>query len=268
MKKEEIKKLYKKKLIQFKKNNYLYLEKNNPKISDAEFDLLKKEILELEKKRDRLTAITNKSAQDIVDQSGGRVSIEQAQKNIDNASKQLTNKGYNKPLIISTGMANDAEIGEAVETATKFGTGELTLLHCVSGYPSPPDEYNLRTIADMKKRFGVNVGLSDHTLCNVTAISAVALGAVMIEKHVTLSREGGGPDDSFSLEEDGLLELCSSTKVAWQALGKVNYEETRQLFLNRVLQETLDDGTPAFYNSNILGRYYRKDYHDHEKNKG
>jgi pseudaminic acid synthase len=133
----------------------------------------------------------------------------------------------NKPLIISTGMANDAEISEAVETAMKFGTGELTLLHCVSGYPSPPDEYNLRTIADMKNRFGVNVGLSDHTLCNVTAISAVALGAVMIEKHVTLSRDGGGPDDSFSLEEDGLLELCSSTKVAWQALGKVNYERTK-----------------------------------------
>ena len=132
----------------------------------------------------------------------------------------------NKPLIISTGMANDAEIGEAVETATKFGTGELTLLHCVSGYPSPSDEYNLRTIADMKNRFGVNVGLSDHTLSNVTAISAVALGAVMVEKHVTLNRDGGGPDDSFSLEEDGLLELCSSTKVAWQALGKVNYEPT------------------------------------------
>ena len=132
----------------------------------------------------------------------------------------------NKPLIISTGMANDAEIGEAVETAMKFGTGELTLLHCVSGYPSPADEYNLRTIADMKNRFGVNVGLSDHTLSNVTAISAVALGAVMVEKHVTLNRDGGGPDDSFSLEEDGLLELCSSTKVAWQALGKVNYERT------------------------------------------
>ena len=132
----------------------------------------------------------------------------------------------NKPIIISTGMANDAEIGEAVETAMKFGSGELTLLHCVSGYPSPAGEYNLRTIADMKKRFGVHVGLSDHTLDNVTAISAVALGAVMVEKHVTLDRNGGGPDDSFSLEEDGLLELCSSTKTAWQSLGNVNYERT------------------------------------------
>ena len=132
----------------------------------------------------------------------------------------------NKPLIISTGMANDSEIGEAVDTALKFGSGELTLLHCVSGYPSPADEYNLRTIADMRQKFGVQVGLSDHTLNNVTAISAVALGAVMVEKHVTLDRNGGGPDDSFSLEEDGLRELCSSTKTAWQALGKVNYERT------------------------------------------
>ena len=123
-------------------------------------------------------------------------------------------------------MANDSEIGEAVDTALKFGSGELTLLHCISGYPSPADEYNLRTIADMRQKFGVQVGLSDHTLNNVTAISAVALGAVMVEKHVTLDRNGGGPDDSFSLEEDGLRELCSSTKTAWQALGKVNYERT------------------------------------------
>ena len=131
-----------------------------------------------------------------------------------------------KPLIISTGMANNTEISEAVEIAMKFGNGELTLLHCVSGYPSPPDEYNLRTLADMRNRFGVNVGLSDHTVSNVTAISAVALGAIMVEKHVTLDRNGGGPDDSFSLEEQGLAELCSSTKTAWQTLGKVNYERT------------------------------------------
>ena len=153
----------------------------------------------------------------------------------------------NKPLIISTGMANDSEIGEAVDTALKFGSGELTLLHCVSGYPSPAAEYNLRTLADMKNRFGVHVGLSDHTLDNTTAIAAVALGAVMVEKHVTLDRNGGGPDDSFSLEEDGLRELCASTKTAWQSLGKVNYERTeaekgnvkfrRSLYFVRALKE-------------------------------
>ena len=181
----------------------------------------------------------------------------------------------NKPLIISTGMANYAEIGEAVDTAMKFGSGELTLLHCVSGYPSPAEEYNLRTITDMKNRFGVNVGLSDHTLNNVTAISAVAMGAVMIEKHVTLDRNAGGPDDSFSLEEDGLMELCSSTKTAWQALGQVNYERTeaekgnvkfrRSLYYVRSLQEgdviTENDirsvrpgfGLPPKYYDKLLG---------------
>ena len=132
----------------------------------------------------------------------------------------------NKPLIISTGMANAEEIEEAVEIAINYGSGELTLLHCVSGYPAPAIDYNLHTIKDMRERYGVNVGLSDHTLDNTTAIAAVALGAVMIEKHVTLDRNGGGPDDSFSLEEDGLIELCSATKTAWQSLGKVNYERT------------------------------------------
>ena len=152
-----------------------------------------------------------------------------------------------KPLIISTGMADQKEIQDAVDTALKYGSGALTLLHCISGYPAPANNYNLHTIKDMKSRYNVDVGLSDHSLDNTTAITAVALGAVMIEKHVTLDREGGGPDDSFSLEEDGLLELCSCTKTAWQALGKVNYERTeaekgnvkfrRSLYYVRPLQE-------------------------------
>lgn len=131
-----------------------------------------------------------------------------------------------KPLIISTGMANQNEIQDAVDTALKYGSGELTLLHCISGYPAPAADYNLTTLKDMKERYGVNVGLSDHTLDNTTAIAAVALGAVIVEKHVTLNRDGSGPDDSFSLEEDGLVELCSATQTAWQSLGRINYERT------------------------------------------
>lgn len=131
-----------------------------------------------------------------------------------------------KPVIISTGMANETEIQEALDTALKYGSGAVTLLHCVSGYPAPADNYNLRTLPDMRARYNVDVGLSDHTLDNTTAIAAVTLGAVIIEKHVTLDRNGGGPDDSFSLEEDGLRDLCMSTKTAWKALGKVNYERT------------------------------------------
>ena len=129
-----------------------------------------------------------------------------------------------KPLIISTGMATEAEIHEAVNVATKYGSGDLTLLHCVSGYPALESEYNLRTITDMQTRFGTSVGLSDHTLSNATAIASVPLGVVMVEKHVTLDRNAGGPDDSFSLEEHELQDLCKLTKSAWAALGKVSYE--------------------------------------------
>ena len=128
-----------------------------------------------------------------------------------------------KPMIISTGMADDKEIAEAVQTARDGGCKELILLHCVSGYPAPAEDYNMRTIPDMAKRFGVPVGLSDHTLDNTAAIAAVALGAVAIEKHFTLDRRGGGPDDSFSLEPAEFTQLCTGAKTAWMALGKIDY---------------------------------------------
>lgn len=128
-----------------------------------------------------------------------------------------------KPMIISTGMADAEEIAEAIEAAREGGCKELAILHCVSGYPAPAADYNLRTITDMVKRFGLVTGLSDHTLDNTTAITSVALGASIIEKHFTLDRSGGGPDDSFSLEPAELTALCRDSKTAWQALGSVNY---------------------------------------------
>ena len=128
-----------------------------------------------------------------------------------------------KPMIISTGMADGEEIQEAIEAAKEGGCKELAVLHCVSGYPAPAEDYNLRTIPDMKERFGLVTGLSDHTLDNTTAIASVVLGASIIEKHFTLDRSGGGPDDSFSLEPRELAALCRDSKTAWGALGSVDY---------------------------------------------
>jgi len=130
-----------------------------------------------------------------------------------------------KPMIISTGMANADEIEEAVNAATEGGCKELAILHCVSGYPAPASDYNLRTITDMIQRFGLVTGLSDHTLDNTTAITSIAMGGAIIEKHFTLDRKGGGPDDSFSMEPKDLVQLCRDSKVAWSSLGDINYEQ-------------------------------------------
>lgn len=128
-----------------------------------------------------------------------------------------------KPLVISTGMADADEIAEAIAAARDGGCRELAILHCVSGYPAPPADYNLSTLPDMVQRFGVITGLSDHTLGNTTAIASIALGGSLIEKHVTLGRDRDGPDDSFSLEPDELAALCRGARTAWEALGKVDY---------------------------------------------
>lgn len=129
-----------------------------------------------------------------------------------------------KPMILSTGMANFEEIQDAVKTAHNAGCKDIAILRCVSGYPASPEDYNLKTITDMIKNFENPIGLSDHTLENTTAIASVALGVSIIEKHFTLDRKGGGPDDSFSLEPSGLKDLCEKSKTVWKALGKVNYD--------------------------------------------
>lgn len=130
-----------------------------------------------------------------------------------------------KPLIISTGMANDTEIAEAAAAARKGGCSELCLLHCVSGYPTPPEASNLRTLTDMAARFDAVIGLSDHTLSTATAVAAVALGAAVVEKHVTLARADGGPDAAFSLEPGELARLTEDCRTAHAALGVASYAQ-------------------------------------------
>lgn len=129
-----------------------------------------------------------------------------------------------KPMVISTGMANFTEIQEAVAAARRGGTGELALLHCVSSYPAPAADANIRTIPHLAEAFGVVAGLSDHTLGTATSVSAIALGACIIEKHFTLARSDGGPDSAFSLEPHEFQRLVQDCRDAWTSLGRVSYE--------------------------------------------
>lgn len=144
-----------------------------------------------------------------------------------------------KPMIISTGMASEEEIEEAINAAREGGCSQLAILHCVSGYPAPASDYNLRIIPDMVKKFSVPVGLSDHTMDNASAIAAVALGACIIEKHFTLNRKGGGPDDSFSLEPSDFKRLCHDAGIAWSALGSATYERSPSELKNMLFRRSL-----------------------------
>ncbi len=132
-----------------------------------------------------------------------------------------------KPVIVSTGMLSLEEMGAVVRHLRHVDGLSTALLHCISGYPTPAEEANLRTLQDMRTRFGTIVGLSDHTLGTAVSVAAVALGASIIEKHVTLCRADGGPDAAFSLEPDELVALCQDCGTAWQAMGTVSYALAR-----------------------------------------
>lgn len=129
-----------------------------------------------------------------------------------------------KPLIISTGMCNLGEIGEAVEAARQNGSGGVALLHCTSAYPAPFSDANVRTIPHLAAAFDVAAGLSDHTPGTATAVAAVAMGAAIIEKHFTLARADGGPDAAFSLEPHEFKALVDDCRNAHAALGGVTYD--------------------------------------------
>jgi pseudaminic acid synthase len=185
-----------------------------------------------------------------------------------------------KPIILSTGMATLREIKEAVETARGAGAKEIVLLKCVSSYPASADEMNLRTIPHMKTSFGLPVGISDHTLGIGVSVAAVSLGAMMVEKHFTLSRKVKSPDSFFSLEPEEFKQLSSNIRMVEKALGKIHYGPTkgeeegkvfrRSLFAVKDIrkgeilsEENVRSIRPSFglrpkYLKNVLGRRSRK----------
>jgi pseudaminic acid synthase len=149
----------------------------------------------------------------------------------------IASKG--KPMIISSGIATFEDIELAVETCKKNGCKDITLLKCTSAYPAPLEEANLLTIPDMKSRFGVKVGLSDHTLGISAPIAAVSLGAQVIEKHFILDKKLGGPDAAFSLEPKEFKAMVSSIREVEKALGKVTYEISEKVEKSRIFARSL-----------------------------
>ena len=187
-----------------------------------------------------------------------------------------------KPLIISTGMASLADLERAVVTAREAGCEDLILLKCTSNYPATPQNTNIRTIPHLRDLFGVQVGLSDHTMGVGVAVASVALGATVVEKHFTLSRADGGVDSAFSLEPEELSALVLETERAWQALGDVRYgpteAEKKSLIFRRSVYVSEDiaagemfteanlrivrpgHGAPPWLIDHLLGQIARRDY--------
>ncbi|HSI57154.1 MAG TPA: pseudaminic acid synthase [Ideonella sp.] len=186
-----------------------------------------------------------------------------------------------KPVIMSTGMATAGELELSVRAAREAGCTDLTLLKCTSTYPASPENTHLRTIPHMRELYGCPVGLSDHTLGVGAAVAAVALGAPVIEKHLTLARADGGVDSSFSLEPDEFAQLVRETRTAWLAMGSVHYGPTqaesvavtrrRSVYVVRPVKAgetvTRDNircirpghGLPPRHFDALLGRKFRRD---------
>jgi pseudaminic acid synthase len=144
-----------------------------------------------------------------------------------------------KPLIVATGMATLEEIEEAVTAARQAGAKDIILLKCTSAYPAPPEEMNLQTIPDLAKRFGVPVGLSDHSIGIAVPVAAVMLGACMVEKHFTRARALGGPDGAFSLEPQEFRQMVDAIRTTEKAIGTVHYGVSDQEARSRPFRRSL-----------------------------
>ncbi len=144
-----------------------------------------------------------------------------------------------KPIIISTGIARQEDIAEALEACRCVGNDQITLLKCTSAYPAPLEEMNLLTIPDMRERFGVNVGLSDHTMSLAAPVAAVALGARVIEKHFILDRGMGGADSAFSLEPAEFKAMVDAVRDTEKLLGHVTYDLSPKSLKSREFARSL-----------------------------
>jgi N-acetylneuraminate synthase len=187
-----------------------------------------------------------------------------------------------KPIIVSTGATTWKEIEELVEVVKKTGNEKLTLLLCTSSYPANPIDANLRRLSLLKNHFGVNVGLSDHTLGIGVSTAAIALGATVIEKHIILKRSDGGPDAAFSMEPKEFKSLVEAGNEAFQAIGdsewKIDDSESESRRIRRSLYIVLDvkkgdlvtsqnlrairpgDGCSPKHLSGLIGKYFKNDY--------
>jgi pseudaminic acid synthase len=144
-----------------------------------------------------------------------------------------------KPMVISTGIATLDEISDVVEACRKVGNNDITLLKCTSAYPAPLEEANLLTIPDMRNRFNVKVGLSDHTMGDISSIVAVAMGANIIEKHFILDRELGSPDAEFSIEPNNFSQMVKNIRRAEMVLGMITYTLSDKMKANRKFTRSL-----------------------------
>lgn len=144
-----------------------------------------------------------------------------------------------KLMIMSTGIATEEDIENAVNTCRSVGNNNILLMKCTSSYPAPIDAANLRMIPDMKERFGVRVGLSDHSMGHIVATTAVALGAEMVEKHFILDRRLGGPDAAFSMEPDEFKDMITAIRSVEKSLGKVDYSLSERTLQNRHFAKSL-----------------------------
>ncbi|RGN33232.1 pseudaminic acid synthase [Bacteroides oleiciplenus] len=186
-----------------------------------------------------------------------------------------------KPIIMSTGIATEEEIELAIQVCRNVGNNNIFLLKCTSSYPAPIDAANLAMIRDMRKRFGVRIGLSDHSLGSVVASTAVALGAEMVEKHFIIDRRLGGPDAGFSMEPDEFKEMVDRIRDVERAIGKVDYTLSERTLKNRLFAKSLfviedvkkgeyitsnnlrairpGDGISPKYYREVLGKRYNQD---------